>query len=109
MKFRPFSPLVAVVLALFLTATAPGLRAAPPAATAASGVSSITPEELKEWLSYIASDQLQGRQVYTEGLGLAAAYLADHLEQWRVKPAGDDGTYFQTVKVLGVDTKSNSS
>ena len=48
---------------------------------------SITPDELKEWLSYIASDQLQGRRVYTEGLGLAAAYIADHLKEWGVKPA----------------------
>ena len=78
-------------------------------AAADGGVASITPDELKEWLSYIASDQLQGRRVYTEGLGLAAAYIADHLKEWGVKPAGDDGTYFQVVKVLGVNTKSNSS
>lgn len=64
---------------------------------------------LKEWLTYIASDELQGRQVYTEGLGLAAAYIADHLKEWGVKPAGDAGSYFQTVKVVGVKTTSRSS
>ena len=58
------------------------------------GVNSIQPEPLKEWLTYIASDELQGRQIYTEGLGLAAAYIADHLKEWGVKPAGDNGTYF---------------
>ncbi len=73
------------------------------------GPKSIEPTELKEWLSYIASDELQGRQIYTEGLGLAAAYISDHLAEWGVKPAGEDGTYFQTVKVLGVRTKSNAS
>jgi hypothetical protein len=84
--------------------------AVPQAAPMAPGNgASITPDELKEWLSYIASDQLQGRQVYTEGLGLAAAYIANHLKEWGVKPGGDDGSYFQTVKVLGVNTKSNSS
>ena len=72
-------------------------------------MTSITPDELKEWLGYIASDQLQGRRVYTEGLGLAAAYIADHLKEWGVKPAATMGTYFQVVKVLGVNTKSNSS
>src|SRR6266852_1779358 len=74
-----------------------------------TGVSAITPADMKEWLSYIASDQLQGRQVYTEGLGLAAAYIADHLKEWGVKPGGDDGSYFQAVKVLGVNVKRNSS
>ena len=36
------------------------------------GINSIQPDALKEWLTYIASDELQGRQIYTEGLGLAA-------------------------------------
>ena len=73
------------------------------------GINSIQPEPLKEWLGYIASDELQGRQIYTEGLGLAAAYIADHLKEWGVKPAGENGTYFQTVKVVGVRTTSHAS
>src|SRR4051794_20417432 len=73
------------------------------------GAASITPGELKEWLSYIASDELQGRQVFTEGLGLAGGYIADHLKEWGVKPAGDDGTYFQVVKLQGISVKRNSS
>jgi hypothetical protein len=74
-----------------------------------TGVSAITQADLKEWLTYIASDQLQGRQVYTEGLGLAASYIAEHLKAWGVKPGGDDGSYFQVVKVLGVNTRRNST
>jgi len=107
---------VALPLLLVLQASAaPASRTGPVTPSSApfidddGGVGSITPGELKEWLSYIASDQLQGRRVYTEGLGLAAAYIADHLKEWGVKPAGDDGTYFQVVKVLGLNTKSNSS
>jgi len=73
------------------------------------GINSIQPDELKEWLGYIASDDLQGRQIYTEGLGLAAAYIADHLKEWGVKPGADNGTYFQTVKVVGVKTTSRAS
>jgi len=70
---------------------------------------SIAQDDLRTWLTYIASDELQGRLVYTEGIGLAAAYIADHLKEWGVKPGGDHGTYFQEVRVLGVRTKSNSS
>jgi hypothetical protein len=73
------------------------------------GLNSITPADLQEWLGYLASDQLEGRQIYTEGLGLAAAYIADHLKEWGVKPGGDNGTYFQTVKVLGVRRASNAT
>ena len=70
---------------------------------------SISQDDLRAWLTYIASDELQGRLVYTEGLGLAGAYIADHLKEWGVKPGGDRGSYFQEVRVLGVRTRSNSS
>src|SRR4029079_18199214 len=94
----------AVLLAVSLQATATAQ-----AKKGAVGAQSITPDELKEWLSYIASDELEGRQVFTEGLGLAGGYITDHLKEWGVKPAGDDGGYLQTVKVLGVNVKRNSS
>ncbi len=66
-------------------------------------------EDARQWLTYLASDELQGRQVYTEGLGLAGAYIASQLRTAGVKPAGDGGTYFQSVRVLGVNTRSRSS
>ena len=70
---------------------------------------SISQDDLRTWLTYLASDELQGRQAYTEGLGLAGAYIARHLQEWGVKPGGDKGSYFQEVRVLGVRTRSNSS
>jgi hypothetical protein len=100
MRSRPFSAVCGAVLAALLALQPAGL---------AQGRNSITPAELKDYLSYIASDELQGRQVFTEGLGLAAAYIADHLKGWGVKPGGDNGSYFQDVKLLGVNVKRNSS
>src|SRR4029453_1058772 len=100
MRFRRF-----LSLFLILCFMAAGLGAQKPT----GGPKSIEPSELQEWLSYIASDELQGRQIYTEGLGLAAGYITQHLAEWGVKPAGEDGSYFQTVKVLGVRTTSNAS
>jgi hypothetical protein len=70
---------------------------------------SISQDDLRTWLTYISSDELQGRLVYTEGLGLAGAYIAEHLKEWNVKPGGDRGSYFQEVRVQGVRTRSNSS
>src|SRR5581483_4523911 len=78
-------------------------------AAAGGGRSSITPTELKEWLTYVASDELEGRAVYTAGFGLAGAYIEDHLKAWGAKPAGDNGSYLQTVRVLGVRTTSHST
>jgi hypothetical protein len=69
----------------------------------------ISQADLKEWLTYLASDTLQGRQVFTEGYGLASAYVADHLRSWGVKPLGDDGTYFENVKLRGYRVTRNSS
>ena len=61
----------------------------------------INEADMREYLGYLASDALQGRQIYTEGYGLAASYIAEHLRQWGLKPMGDDGTYFQSVKNRG--------
>ena len=90
--------LVAVLLALAVVSIA-----------AAGGRDAITSRDLKEWLTYIASDDLEGRAVYTTGIGLAAAYLEDHIHAWGLKPAGDHGSYLQTVRVIGVKTVRHSS
>ena len=85
------------------------LAAAIVSVAAAGGRSSITSGELREWLTYVASDELQGRAVYTAGFGLAGAYVEDHLRAWGLKPAGDGASYLQTVKVLGVKSTSHAS
>jgi Zn-dependent M28 family amino/carboxypeptidase len=95
-----------VAACMLAAALASGLSAQ---SASTAGINSIQPDALREWLTYIASDELQGRGTYTEGLGLAAGYIADHLRTWGVKPAGDNGTFFQTVKVHGVRTTSRSS
>src|SRR5215510_668464 len=66
-------------------------------------------DDLRKWLSYLASDELEGRATFSEGLGLAAAYLAEQLHSWGVKPGGDNGSYFQRVRVLGVKGVNRST
>jgi hypothetical protein len=85
------------------------VAAASTVAAATGGIGAIKSQDLKEWLSYIASDELQGRATYSSGIGLAAAYIEGHLRGWGVKPAGDHGGYLQTVRVLGVKTTSRAS
>lgn len=76
---------------------------------AAGGRSSIDATDLRDWLTYLASDELEGRAVYTEGLGLAAGYIQNHLTQWGAEPRGGDLGYFQRVKVLSIKSTSHSS
>jgi hypothetical protein len=71
--------------------------------------SSITPESLRTWLTYLSSDDLAGRATFSEGLGLAAAYIADQLKDAGVKPAGDHESYFQRVEVLGIKSSNHST
>jgi Peptidase family M28 len=80
----------------------------PPEPATGTRYATISPDDMKEWLSYLASDQLQGRQIFTEGFGLAAQYIADHLKEWGVKPLAD-GTYFQPVKLKGYRVTRNST
>jgi Peptidase family M28 len=76
---------------------------------ARGGRNSIEIGSLKEWLAFLSSDELQGRATYTEGLGTAATYIAERLKEWGVKPVGDNGTYFQTVRVVGVRNNTRST
>ena len=42
---------------------------------AAGGRTSITPGDLKEWLTFLSSDELEGRAVFTEGLEIGRAHV----------------------------------
>jgi hypothetical protein len=93
-----------------VAAAAATLLAIAPAQAAGKGDKApIDVRELREWLTYIASDDLQGRAVFSTGIGLAASYIEDHLRAWGVKPAGDHGSYLQTVRVVGVKATSHTS
>src|SRR6185369_2605046 len=81
----------------------------PTARAAAGGEKSITAAELKTWLTVISSDEFEGRATFSEGLGLAASYIAGELRAMGVKPGGDHGSYFQRVNVVGVKSTSRHS
>ena len=68
---------------------------------------SITQDELKTYLYFLAADQLEGRNVPSRGYDTAALYIASHLKQWGVKPGGSaTGTngplqpYFMPIELV---------
>ncbi|MCR9063614.1 MAG: M28 family peptidase [Cytophagales bacterium] len=62
----------------------------------------ITQDDLKMHLSYIASDELEGRETGKRGQYLAALYLADQFEKLgltKIVPLGKYHSYFQWFNV----------
>ena len=57
----------------------------------------ITGAQLKDYLSFVASDEMEGRTTPSRGLDTTARFIATQLSRWGVKPAGDEGTYFQKI------------
>ncbi|MEP6475241.1 MAG: M28 family peptidase [Gemmatimonadota bacterium] len=53
-------------------------------------------------LEYLASDALEGRGTATRGGRLAAQYIATQFERIGLTPAGDSGTWYHQVPIVGL-------
>jgi hypothetical protein len=94
-------------LVFLLAAFALGACAAPapvadaptrPAAGSAldiSGAASIGAEEILGHITYLASDELKGRDTPSPGLEAAAEYIASAFGEHGLEPAGDEGGFMQ--------------
>lgn len=98
--------LLALILVLFVLAGIPAnaiaqtkskAKTTAPAKPDFGNVEGVTAQQMKDYLTFIASDELEGRDTPSRGLDIAALYIASHLSRWGIKPAGDNGTYFQKV------------
>jgi hypothetical protein len=77
--------------------TARAAKSAPASLATQRGVDTINIAQMKDYLSFIASDEMEGRDTPSRGLDTTAKFLATNLSRWGLKPAGDDGTYFQKI------------
>jgi Zn-dependent M28 family amino/carboxypeptidase len=66
------------------------------------GMKEFSADALKAHDKFLASDLLEGRGPGTRGDELARLYIAAQFESYGLQPAGDDGTYFQRVPLLGI-------
>ena len=110
--------LTALVLASLLVTTFPATfaqRAADkskkPVASATSqrAVDAITANQLRNYLTFIASDEMEGRDTPSRGLDTTAKFLAMNLTSWGFKPAGDDGSFFQRIELRRDRTSSEQT
>lgn len=52
-------------------------------------------EALVRHVGFLASDSLRGRQAGSDGARAAAVYITSELDQYGVRPGGEDGSYYQ--------------
>ncbi len=95
MKLRFYSP--AVFLAL-CALSCQGDPASSPKEASLSG------DRISAHVKFLSSDALGGRGPATPGETLTTEYIASQFELAGLKPAGDDGTYFQKVPLVGVQS-----
>jgi len=66
-------------------------------------------DAIRAHTKFLSSDLLEGRGPGTRGDALTTSYIATQFEALGLEPAGDDGTYFQNVSLLGITTNADKS
>jgi Zn-dependent M28 family amino/carboxypeptidase len=69
---------------------------------------SISAERIREHTRFLSSDLLEGRGVGQRGGDIASEYIATQFALAGARPAGDNGTYFQKVPLVGVETQPDA-
>jgi Zn-dependent M28 family amino/carboxypeptidase len=90
---------VAGILHVTLRTAAQGI-----AGSGASTIPYVKPENIRAHVKFLASDLLEGRGTGQRGGDIAAEYIATQFALDGLQPAGDNGTYFQDVPMVGVKT-----
>ena len=68
----------------------------------------LSAEHIRADTKFLSNDLLEGRGVGVRGGQLATEYIAAQFALAGAKPAGDDGTYFQKVPLVGVETQPDA-
>jgi hypothetical protein len=87
-----------LVLALALPAGA----AQPTSDPSEAAMESIRPEAIRAHMNFLADDLLEGRGANSRGYEISARYMATEFESMGLTPAGDAGTYLQSVPLRSV-------
>lgn len=69
----------------------------------------ITAAQLRDYLYFVASDEMEGRATPSRGLDLTAKFLAMNLSRWGFKPAGENNKFFQEIALRRVAAAASES
>lgn len=67
-------------------------------APVAPNLESISVEDLKSDVYFLASDEMRGRDTLSTESNIASAYIANRFRKAGLKPAGEDGGWYQNAK-----------
>jgi Peptidase family M28/PA domain len=65
----------------------------------AAALKKVKADDIKAHIQYLADDKLLGRQPGTPGYQLAVDYVTQQLKKYGVQPAGEAGSFVQTVRL----------
>jgi hypothetical protein len=105
-KYAVVLSLCAVSLVLLFARTY-SVHANPDAADEA--MNAIRPEAIRAEMRFLSDDALEGRGTGSRGYDIAAKFMASQFESLGLQPAGDNGSYFQSVPLRSAkpdETKS---
>jgi hypothetical protein len=105
-KYAVVLSLCAVSLVLLFARTY-SVHANPDAADEA--MNAIRPEAIRADMRFLSDDALEGRGTGSRGYDIAAKFMASQFESLGLQPAGDNGSYFQSVPLRSAkpdETKS---
>jgi len=78
-------------------------------APAAAPSAGIDAEKIRAHVKFLSSDLLEGRGMGQRGSDIAAEYIATQFALDGLKPAGDQGTYFQEVPMVSITTQPDTA
>jgi Zn-dependent M28 family amino/carboxypeptidase len=77
-----------------------GCAQAPAPSAAAAFDESLSARRIEADLRFLADDLLEGRAAATRGFDIAALYVAAEYSKLGLEPAGDEGSWFQSVPLI---------
>jgi Zn-dependent M28 family amino/carboxypeptidase len=78
-------------------------------AAAQQAMNSIDAEKIRATVKFLSDDSLQGRGTGQKGGDKAADWIAAKFKSYGLVPAGENGTYFQSVGFYGITTNPQQS
>jgi Zn-dependent M28 family amino/carboxypeptidase len=82
------------------------VEGAAPALDLKPALESIKPAKILDHIKVLASNEFEGRGPGTPGEEKTVAYLTDQFQKMGLKPGNPDGTFLQTVPLVGFQAKT---